>query len=120
VPVAEYWGGWRGTAATYTGPWPTAPEDLLTDAQTEARRMVDEVIAARSGDPLVPVEVEAKPGRPAQVLFDAAREADLLVLGHRGRGAVASAVLGSVGLHCVLHAPCPVTIVRPRPEPTDG
>jgi nucleotide-binding universal stress UspA family protein len=37
----------------------------------------------------------------------------VLVLGHRGRGPVASAVLGSVGLHCILHATCPVTIVRP-------
>ena len=41
-----------------------------------------------------------------------AKDADLLVLGHRGRGAFRSAVLGSVGLHCVLHATCPVTIVR--------
>ena len=34
------------------------------------------------------------------------------MLGHRGRGAVRSALLGSVGLHCVLHATCPVTTVR--------
>jgi hypothetical protein len=26
-------------------------------------------------------------------------------------------VLGSVGLHCVLHATCPVTVVRPEKVP---
>ncbi|MCE3555144.1 universal stress protein [Pseudonocardia sp. RS11V-5] len=119
VPVAEYWGGWRGTAATYTGRWPSAPEDLLADARADTQRMVDKVIAANAGPP-VPVVVEAKAGHPAQVLLDAARGADLLVLGHRGRGALASAVVGSVGLQCVLHAPCPVTIIRPRREPPDG
>jgi nucleotide-binding universal stress UspA family protein len=50
----------------------------------------------------------------------ALRGADLLVLGHRGRGGFASAVLGSVGLHCVLHALCPVTIVRPEREPAEA
>ena len=50
----------------------------------------------------------------AKALIDQSRDADLLVLGHRGRGGFKSAVLGSVGLHCVLHATCPVTIVRPE------
>jgi nucleotide-binding universal stress UspA family protein len=56
-------------------------------------------------------------GAPGRVLVEQARGAELLVLGHRGRGGVASVVLGSVGLYCVLHAPCSVTIVRPTPVP---
>jgi nucleotide-binding universal stress UspA family protein len=60
----------------------------------------------------VPVTVEAVIGAPGRVLVEAAAGADELVLGHRGRGAVRSALLGSVGLHCALHASCPVTIVR--------
>jgi nucleotide-binding universal stress UspA family protein len=49
--------------------------------------------------------------RRAQGAARFARDADLLVVGHRGRGAVASALLGSVGLRCVLHSTCPVTVV---------
>jgi hypothetical protein len=34
------------------------------------------------------------------------------VVGHLGRGGIASACLGSVGLQCVLHGACPVVVVR--------
>ncbi|MCE3555159.1 universal stress protein [Pseudonocardia sp. RS11V-5] len=61
----------------------------------------------------VPVDVLALPGSPAAVLLAQAEDADDLVVGHRGRGGLASALLGSVGLQCVLHAPCRVTVVRP-------
>ncbi len=33
--------------------------------------------------------------------------------------AFASALLGSVGMHCALYAPCPVTMVRPAPKPAE-
>ena len=61
----------------------------------------------------VPVELHEVEGRPGPVLIAQSRDADLLVVGHRGRGGVSSAVLGSVGLQCALHAECPVTVVRP-------
>ena len=47
-------------------------------------------------------------------------DVDLLVVGHRGRGGFRSALLGSVGLQCVVHAYVPVTVVRPGgPESRD-
>ena len=73
--------------------------------------MVESVVAG-PGASTVPVDVVAIPGSPAKVLVRQTRDADLLVLGRRGRGAVAGVLLGSVGLACVLHATCPVTIVR--------
>ena len=52
-------------------------------------------------------------GPAANVLIDRSGEVDVLVLGHRGRGGFASMLLGSVSLQCVLHAQCPVIVVRP-------
>jgi len=46
------------------------------------------------------------------VLLDAARGADLLVVGSHGRSGFAGMLLGSVSQHCVQHAPCPVVIIR--------
>jgi nucleotide-binding universal stress UspA family protein len=66
------------------------------------------------------VEVVALIGSPGKLLVEQALRADVLVLGHRGRGPLASVVLGSVGLHCVLHTACPVTIVCPVPEAAQG
>ena len=55
-------------------------------------------------------------GHPAEVLLDAADDADLLVVGSRGHGGFADALLGSVGQYCVHHAHCPVLIMRGEPR----
>jgi nucleotide-binding universal stress UspA family protein len=65
----------------------------------------------------VPVEVVAVTGPAPWVLAQQARNAELLVVGHRGRGALRSTLLGSVGLSVLLQAPCPVTVV-PSPRHT--
>ncbi|MEV4729659.1 universal stress protein [Saccharopolyspora sp. NPDC049426] len=49
---------------------------------------------------------------PVRALLDEAKNADLLVVGRRGRGGFAEMLLGSVSRHCVDHAPCPVVVVR--------
>jgi nucleotide-binding universal stress UspA family protein len=55
-------------------------------------------------------------GHPAQVLLEAARGAQLLVVGSRGHGTLAGVLLGSVSQHCVQHAPCPVLVVPAVPQ----
>lgn len=109
----ELWAAW-GYGAAAGLPVPD-PEALARDELKAAHAAVDEVLETTTWDVALPeVTVEVRSGRPAQVLVDLARGADELVVGHRGRGAFGSAVLGSVGLGCVLHASCPVTVV---PEP---
>jgi nucleotide-binding universal stress UspA family protein len=59
------------------------------------------------------VELEARvvEGNPVDVLIDASRDADLLVVGSRGRGGVVGLLLGSVSQRCVERAHCPVVVV---------
>ncbi len=53
-------------------------------------------------------------GRPASAIVDEAcrTEADLIVMGSRGRGPIATALLGSVSAEVVDNAPCPVLVAR--------
>jgi nucleotide-binding universal stress UspA family protein len=106
--MPEYW----AMAYGMTAPLPIP--DIVAAVRDAVQQTVDEVAAARPGlAARVPVSVDVRTGAPADVLLDAADGADALVLGHRGHGALRSAVLGSVGLRCLVHASCPVTIVRP-------
>jgi nucleotide-binding universal stress UspA family protein len=109
--MPEYWAMPNGMAPPSA---PTKPGDPASAAQTVAQEAVDAFAADHpelAGQ--VPLEIVAISGHPATELVEQSREADLLVLGHRGRGAIASTFMGSVGLNCVLHAHCPVTVVRP-------
>jgi nucleotide-binding universal stress UspA family protein len=110
LPEADYW-------ATAYGMSPSMLDELGADVERTARDMVDTVVRERGGAlAAVPVEVRAVAGSPAHVLISQSRDADLLVVGHRGRGALRSALLGSVGLQCVMHASVPVTVVRTAPH----
>ena len=60
----------------------------------------------------VVVERRVVADRPAPALLGAATDADLLVVGWRGRGGFRGALLGSVSTHVTDHAPCPVVVVR--------
>lgn len=53
-------------------------------------------------------------GRPASAIVNEARRtrADVVILGSRGQGPIASALLGSVAAEVVDRAPCPVLVAR--------
>jgi nucleotide-binding universal stress UspA family protein len=53
-------------------------------------------------------------GAPREALLEAAADAQLLVVGARGRGDLAEMRLGSVSYAVLHHAPCSVSIVRER------
>ncbi|MER6562236.1 universal stress protein [Streptomyces sp. NPDC001027] len=62
--------------------------------------------------PGVEVIVEQLSGSPGDVLAEAAKTAEMLVLGSRGLSRVGGFMVGSVGLSAVAHADRPVVLVR--------
>ncbi|MHB8219978.1 MAG: universal stress protein [Acidimicrobiales bacterium] len=84
------------------------------------QRAADEILSEAVADvhhqePDVKVEVRGEFGAAVQVLVDAAREAQLLVVGARGHGGFTGLLLGSTSQAAVRHALCPVAVVRPAP-----
>lgn len=84
------------------------------DPGGDARTLLDQVLSEVSGEfPSVPLAGRAVEGHPSEVLVEASRHADLLVVGSRGRGEVAGLLLGSVSQYCATHATSPVVVFRP-------
>jgi nucleotide-binding universal stress UspA family protein len=80
---------------------------IRADAEAQLERGVR--ICERAG---VPVRTAIATGRPVEVIVDAARDADLVVLGSRGRGAISGALLGSVSQRVIGGTQTPVLVVH--------
>jgi len=90
----------------------------IPDLEKIARKVQGEAIAEAAGlAPDVRIRPVVVQDTPARALLDAAKGADLLVVGSRGHGGFTEALLGSVGQQCVHHAECPVVVIR---GPRDG
>ncbi|SCG34482.1 universal stress protein [Micromonospora inositola] len=81
---------------------------------TERAAAEDELARWRETFPDVEVDLRVSPGNPAALLVDASREAQLVVVGSRGRGGLRGMLLGSVSQQLLHHAHCPVAVVRER------
>jgi nucleotide-binding universal stress UspA family protein len=78
-----------------------------------AREVVDRVLAVVGPTP-EGVEVHGEPvrGTPGFALIEASRDADLVVVGSRGRGGFSGLLLGSTSAEVAAHAHCPVAVIR--------
>lgn len=85
------------------------------EADAAERANLDESVTRwRNAYPDVPVTTEVRPGSPAAVLVEASRDAQLVVVGSRGRGGLRGTLLGSVSQQLIQHAHCPVAVTRER------
>lgn len=87
--------------------WPVERrEDVEERVRQMQQRLLTEVDV---GDVIVKTEVVF--GHAAHELHEAAKSADLLVVGARGLGGFRGLLLGSVSHQCISHAPCPVVVI---------
>jgi nucleotide-binding universal stress UspA family protein len=98
----------------------TESADLLEDWLEEPARATEAVHAFVRSTVGEPVDVEIRPvavqGTAAESLIEAARSADLLVVGAHPGGRLSGLLLGSVSRQCLHEAGCPVVIVPGAPS----
>jgi nucleotide-binding universal stress UspA family protein len=101
---------WHYPAAVGPAPGGVAPAAITDEVRQHVNEALDKTIAEAAVG--VDVEKQVGYGHPAQVLVDQSAGADLLVVGSRGHGAFTGMLVGSVSVHCVTHAHCPVVVIR--------
>ena len=88
---------------------PRYQDDLhkaLEEIQTEQVKRLKKLY------PELKTEAQVIDGRPVPVIKEAAKTSDLIVIGHRGHGAILSLVLGSVAKQIVDTCTAPVLVVK--------
>jgi nucleotide-binding universal stress UspA family protein len=99
-----------------TLPYSPLPEGTALWQENEGRRILaDALKLARdttNDDPRTPIESEVLLSATVPTLVDLSKEADLMVVGTYGRGALTRGLLGSVSSSLVRRAHCPVAVIR--------
>eukprot|EP00271_Cylindrocystis_brebissonii_P003732 TRINITY_DN149_c0_g2_i3.p1 TRINITY_DN149_c0_g2~~TRINITY_DN149_c0_g2_i3.p1 ORF type:complete len:176 (+),score=32.58 TRINITY_DN149_c0_g2_i3:318-845(+) len=119
-PLPEVYGGpmpgpvhHLGAGALYMPPEYLETVKSHQDAQSKAIVIkAKDICTSIRND--IKVEGDVIVGEPREGICSAVEQlnADLLVMGSHGYGAVKRALLGSVSDYCIHHAKCPVVVVR--------
>jgi nucleotide-binding universal stress UspA family protein len=111
------WDATVGAAGAPSPPELSASVHSREAFEEAVRSQADELLEALLGDlgeTMSGVEVQQtviEDRHPAEALVRLSADADLLVVGSRGRGGFSELLLGSVSHAAVLHAVCPVVVV---------
>jgi nucleotide-binding universal stress UspA family protein len=109
VAVYQPFSYWVEIYTTQEGPEAPSPGEVAA----RAHQIVEDVLAQMPMAQRPQVVVTADQGIAGDVLIQRSQDARLLVVGSRGRNQIKGMVLGSVALHCVVSAACPVMVVHP-------
>ena len=110
-------------SAVQAGEWLDVPvsQAYLTASEKRGQEILDDAVSltAQTIGPGITVSVEKQlvVGAVVPELVDLSKDADLLVLGRRGHGALAGMLWGSVCMGLVHHSHCPVAVVHNEDPP---
>ena len=91
---------------------PSPTHDGLTEdtARSRLQRWVQQAFPTER--PKVLLRLIVRAGSPSEILLEASRAADLLVVGVSGDSARSVEAIGSTARYCTTHCRCPVLVVR--------
>ena len=88
-------------------------DDAIEEMESAERRILSDVVeSGRGTHPGVTVTLHLPETSASDALVSASRDAQLVVVGSRGRGGFRGLLLGSVSQQLLHHAHCPVLVVR--------
>ncbi|MCO6043497.1 universal stress protein [Aeoliella sp. ICT_H6.2] len=90
-------------------------ETVVSSAEEALRHHVD--AAAKAG---IKADSEVLLGRPRVELLKYVNETkpDIVLIGNRGHGMLGSILVGSTAISLIAQSPCPVGVIKQRPNPT--
>jgi nucleotide-binding universal stress UspA family protein len=97
----------------WSGP---TPSDVMRAQEEQARRLIHDA-AKTANDTAGGLRIQAKVilTAPVPALLELSNDAQIVVVGRRGRSALAGVLLGSVSIATIHRARCPVAVINDEP-----
>ncbi|WP_099025345.1 universal stress protein [Mycolicibacterium palauense] len=108
--------------------WPETPvspgfaewhESQGAEVLKAATARAEDIVGSVAGDNPPEITSEMFTGPTMPTLIDLSKDAEMIVVGCRGMGAVGRTVLGSVSSSLIHHASCPVAVIHDETPPED-
>jgi nucleotide-binding universal stress UspA family protein len=101
----------------WTGP---TPSEVMRAQEEQAQRLIDDA-AKTANDTAGGLHIQAKAiaAAPVPVLLELSNDAQIVVVGRRGRSSLAGVLLGSVSIAMIHRARCPVAVIHDE-SPADA